>query len=350
MTVAQAADMKSDQKSVLHILEIYGKNLFEIDYLSSVAARQKLQNLSHSLMNSKDDSQTALALAEIRQFFSVYRTSEYACLQNSFEDFKKIVWNFANQLSEDIQFDNDNEKLISANLQELNAAVETNSLDALKVKSKNFIESYLNYQSKKQEVRAHHLESIKRDLTALKKQLLEAHANLNVDHLTGAHNRRSFEEYLKKINRLNRLSSSHYSLLAMDIDFFKKINDSHGHDVGDFILKECVKLLTEVFNRPGEIIARVGGEEFAVVLPNHQTQQAQIRAQEVLQRIRSEVFIQGDIRDLRFTISIGIAQLLENESPSDWMKRADKALYEAKNSGRNKFCISAPDLKIKKAA
>ncbi len=135
-----------------------------------------------------------------------------------------------------------------------------------------------------------------------------------------------------------------------NIDFFKKINDSYGHDIGDFILKECVRLLNEVFNREDEMVARIGGEEFAVVLPNQSIEHAVQRADEALNRIRNEVFSQGEIKELRFTASMGIAQLLENEEPSEWLKRSDLALYQSKNTGRNKYTLAPAGLKATKVA
>ena len=139
------------------------------------------------------------------------------------------------------------------------------------------------------------------------------------------------------------------SLLLMDLDRFKNINDTYGHDIGDFILKECVKLLQSVFHQEGDFVARIGGEEFAIVLPNHNVEHAVKRAEAAMARIRKEVFIVENM-ELRFTVSMGIAQLSEDETTDNWIKRADAALYESKNSGRNRYTLARPATSLKAAS
>jgi diguanylate cyclase (GGDEF)-like protein len=96
------------------------------------------------------------------------------------------------------------------------------------------------------------------------------------------------------------------------------------------------------------MVARIGGEEFVVLLPNHAVEHAMVRAEEVQKRIRNEAIIQNNL-DIRFTVSMGIAQLLDGESASDWLKRADTALYQSKNSGRNKFTVAGHLMKAQVA-
>ena len=157
--------------------------------------------------------------------------------------------------------------------------------------------------------------------------------------MTGAYNRRSFDQHLKEQHSLFQLSHAPVSVLTLDIDYFKKINDSYGHDVGDFILKECVKLLQDIFKTDNDFVARVGGEEFVIVLSGHTIEHAVKRAEVLMARIRKEVFVEGS-NTLRFTASMGIAQLLEGESVDQLMKRADQALYDSKHNGRNRFTLA----------
>ncbi|MCX7977794.1 MAG: GGDEF domain-containing protein, partial [Bdellovibrionaceae bacterium] len=133
-------------------------------------------------------------------------------------------------------------------------------------------------------------------------------------------------------------------LIALDIDHFKKINDCYGHDIGDFVLVECVKILKEIFNRESDLVARVGGEEFAILLPEHRLDQAVRRGEELLSRIRREALVTGNL-EIRFTLSLGVAQLLPDEDVSQWTKRADEALYQSKNSGRDRLTVASHPLK-----
>jgi diguanylate cyclase (GGDEF)-like protein len=127
--------------------------------------------------------------------------------------------------------------------------------------------------------------------------------------------------------------------MMIDIDYFKRINDSFGHAIGDFVLQQLVRSLKSMFTRESDVVARIGGEEFAIILPDFQTEHALKKAEEVLQRIRAEAFAH-ESREIRFTVSVGIAQLLEGETVSDWLKRADQALYHSKNTGRNRLTVA----------
>jgi diguanylate cyclase (GGDEF)-like protein len=154
---------------------------------------------------------------------------------------------------------------------------------------------------------------------------LAAFAELRTDPLTSIYNRRAFDESL-----LNCLSQDHrygttFSLALLDIDLFKRVNDQHGHLHGDRILQELGQLLkAEV--RECDIVARFGGEEFVILMP-----QTELRvACNMAERVR------GVIREsLPITVSIGVAGGLPNDTASSLLNRADAALYSAKNAGRN---------------
>lgn len=344
--------ISEDRATLLYMIDVYNKHLFEIEKHSIRKVREKLDNMAKSLVEPNPSAkQLENSLFEIRQFFSSYRIDEYSYIQNTFDDFKRIVWDFADQLSEDIEFENNKDKSLATSLKDLKEAVDANSIETLRLKSRDFINSYVEYQNQKNAIRNRRMDSVKRNLNSIKKQLLEANSSLGVDHLTSAHNRKSFDDYIKKIVQMQALSSENpCSLIMLDIDFFKKINDSYGHDIGDFVLKECVKLLQSVFNKEDMMIARIGGEEFVVVLPQFTASQATQKAEEAMKRIRDEAFIQGELV-IRFTVSMGIAELKSNETTSDWLKRADTALYQSKNSGRNKYTLAGLELpKTPKAA
>jgi diguanylate cyclase len=164
---------------------------------------------------------------------------------------------------------------------------------------------------------------------------------LKVDHMTQAYNRKSFEEQGHRYQQLYSLSKGNVSMLMFDIDHFKKVNDTYGHDIGDHVIKECVRFLKEAFQRDNDLVARLGGEEFAVILPDFDVQSAAKKVEDCLARIRRETIVHKDF-SFKFTVSCGIAQLMENESFEQWFKRADMALYQSKNSGRDRYTVAAP--------
>ena len=331
-------DINDDRATILYMIDIYNKNLFEVENRPIRRIREMMDEFSKLLMGS-DKSQDEKLLFEFRQFFSSYRIAEYSYIQKTFEDFKKIIWDFADQLGDDWAAEKTQDEVVSQNLGQLREAVESNSIDDLKKKSREFINFYIEHQIQKDDRRSKRMQSIRKNLTTVKKQLLEANHSMRVDHLTNAYNRKSFDEQAQKYHQLYQISKAPVSLLMVDIDYFKKINDTYGHDVGDFVLKECVRILKEYFQRPEDFTARLGGEEFAVLLPDFNSENAAVKAEEVLQKIRKEVVIHNG-HEIRFTVSIGISELMGNDTVSQWMKKADQALYNSKNTGRNKVTIS----------
>lgn len=336
--------LTEDRATLLYILDVYNKHLFEIQNHSVRKVRNKLDTFAKELVQP-DSEATEKTLFKLRQFISSYRIDEYTYVQNTFDDFKRIIWDFADHLGEEAQVEDAAQGDINQSLEQLREAVESNSIEDLRAKSREFINFYLKHQSSKDERRSKRMESIKKNLTTVKKQLMEANQTMRRDHLTGAHNRRSYDEQVRRYLQLHEIDGDPMSLIILDIDFFKKINDNYGHDVGDFILKECVRLLEEAFSREEDFIARLGGEEFAVILPGCNEQAAINMAEEAMNRIRKEVFVHENA-EIRFTVSMGIAEITKNETADNWYKRADEALYESKQTGRNKLTLAkAPGIK-----
>ncbi|MGV8934532.1 MAG: diguanylate cyclase [Gallionellaceae bacterium] len=150
------------------------------------------------------------------------------------------------------------------------------------------------------------------------------------DSLTGLLNRRAFEHSLGQALAIVKRRSSPLSVLIIDVDHFKLINDNHGHATGDHVLRTIATLLTDSA-RNIDVVGRIGGEEFAVILPD--TDKA--NALEVAERMRVNV-ANADWSYTPLTISLGIATLLHGENASSLLVRADKAMYSAKKNGRNR--------------
>ena len=151
------------------------------------------------------------------------------------------------------------------------------------------------------------------------------------DFLTGIYNRRSFEDFLHfHMERARRLSKP-LSLIVFDVDHFKKINDTYGHLVGDRVLKGIAQLVSESI-RDSDIFARIGGEEFAIILPDTDEEGAKLVAEKLRSLVERSSFADG----IRCTASFGVTTLREKDTSESFLERADKALYKAKRLGRNK--------------
>lgn len=166
----------------------------------------------------------------------------------------------------------------------------------------------------------------------LKQATSELKEKISLDFLTKIYNRNKFEELLaSQIKLFHEMESHNFSMVLVDIDHFKKINDKFGHLVGDHVLQEIAKLLTHK-SRQNDIVARWGGEEFALILPNTNLESAVIAAEKLRIAIEEHCFEKTN----EVTASFGIAHFHDSDEKVDFFKRADEALYRAKALGRNR--------------
>ncbi len=159
-----------------------------------------------------------------------------------------------------------------------------------------------------------------------------------IDGLTGLYNRGYFQNLMdSEISRAERYKHN-FSLLMVDIDDFKKINDTYGHQVGDEVLKELASLLNS-FIRKHDAVARYGGEEFAIILPQTAKKDGRLFGNRVVNGIASSK-IKEISQDDRLTISAGLAGYPDDaHTQKDLIKKADDALYHAKRKGKNTLCV-----------
>lgn len=335
-----APDLSEDRATLLYIIDTYSKNLIEIDTRPVRKVREIFDEFAKGLLKPIGPH-TDKILFRFRQFFAAYRIQEYTYLQKTFEDFKGIIWDFADQLNESVISEQARDTQVRESLEELREAVEANSIDELKAKSREFIDFYIEIQNKNDQKRMQRLESVQKNLESVKQKLVEVNQTARRDHLTGAYNRKSFDEMLAKACDQLKQKSMSSILVILDIDYFKKINDIFGHDAGDFVLKHLSKLMQEHFNTDEEFVARIGGEEFAVMFSGIHLPEVVGKLESFLAKIRKEVIVHSDAQ-IRMTLSAGLALLGSDEPAEKWYKRADTALYNSKNTGRDKYTIAQP--------
>jgi diguanylate cyclase (GGDEF)-like protein len=154
------------------------------------------------------------------------------------------------------------------------------------------------------------------------------------DALTGLPNRRAFEEDLARAAARAERSGTPLAVVALDVDRFKAVNDAHGHAAGDAVLRAVAARAASAI-RAGDVLARLGGEEFGILLPGADL----TRAAEAAERVRAAIAaapVEAEARALAVTASFGCAERAAGEAPHALMARADARLYEAKRAGRNR--------------
>lgn len=174
------------------------------------------------------------------------------------------------------------------------------------------------------------------ELYKLEKKLMRL---ATYDELTGLFNRRAFYDSCDALHKYSIRTKRNYSILSVDLDGFKKINDDFGHASGDMVLSSFGKISNDL-SRESDIVARFGGEEFIFFLPDTNLIEAQEFAKRLCKKIQmTDVII--DNNAIKYTVSIGIAtnECIEDVALEELLKYSDKALYRAKNNGRNQIVM-----------
>lgn len=194
---------------------------------------------------------------------------------------------------------------------------------------KNLIETNKNLFVQLQKIMKKN-ENLRREIKKLKKEV-------RIDPLTGLYNRHSMKEQIKnEMSRVDRYGET-FSLLIIDIDYFKNINDTHGHLVGDSVLAETALLIKKSL-RESDSVFRYGGEEFLAILPSTSVKGAVSTADKLRLRISEADF--SDF-ELKITVSIGVSEYSLQQSEEELIHSVDMALYDAKRNGRNRVMVAA---------
>lgn len=195
------------------------------------------------------------------------------------------------------------------------------------------------------------LEDSGREIENLREQLEIVRLQATTDALTGVANRKEFDAKLAEMSAASDKSGGPLTMIICDIDHFKRVNDTFGHQTGDQVIRFVASVM-ERAKPKDSVVARIGGEEFALIAPNTprkalleiaESMRATVAGKRLVRRSSNE--------DLgQITVSMGVAQRCFNEPTTDHIERADAALYEAKRTGRNKICAEKPPLLKAKAA
>jgi diguanylate cyclase (GGDEF)-like protein/PAS domain S-box-containing protein len=183
---------------------------------------------------------------------------------------------------------------------------------------------------------------VARDITEIKGLEDELRSLTLTDELSGIGNRRKLELFFEREWGRAVRNKSKISLMMIDIDYFKDYNDTYGHQPGDECIKKVAQCIDGILNRPGDIVVRYGGEEFAVVMPGTDKEGALVMAERLCSEIEGLGIEHRSSDKSRITISIGVACMRpgKKDSPEDLFTIADKALYQSKQDGRNRVTFS----------
>lgn len=277
-----------------------------------------------------------------RRFVADQREAEVQYVQDGLDQMREASWAFIQALSQSLQGDQTSDGQLLRKMHRLKNAVERDRPEEIRNRALEAVELVKEAVAGRKDRQARQMAALGARVETMRDRLNQARKAASVDQLTGLFNRAAFDEHVEHVIDLGRAFGRSACMLLVDVDHFKWLNDRHGHQAGDAVLRALGQCLQDVFLRKADFVARYGGEEFAVVLDAEEMDGAKVAAERMLEAIRA-LDIEHEGERLRITASAGVSRLVPGEDGQPWIERADRALYEAKNAGRDRLAIESRD-------
>jgi len=278
--------------------------------------------------------------ANLLRYFGSHRSREKGYVTGSLSDLRLVIWSMVQGLRGAVTHDRTSDQAASEQLRRLGVAVEGRSTEKIRREARECIRLIGSLIKEREARQKQQIEELGARVTKMRSELEEAWEETTRDALTGLRNRAAFDKQIERVADIGFLFSERAYLFMIDLDHFKWVNDRYGHPAGDEVLREVANRLRDTVSRSNDFVSRYGGEEFAVLLRVNRKDLAEQLAESVSLAVRDEISL-GDGEEIRVTTSIGIAELGPGEGSETWLKRADAALYAAKDAGRDR-CVFAP--------
>ena len=272
--------------------------------------------------------------AHVRRFFKDRRTAEKVFVTERLQDYRGIVEDLVTGLRHIGERDNTTEAHVKKSLNSIEDAVSTGVLpqiretleQAIKQVSDTFAEQKKDYERQ--------LTDLNDRMSSLRQDLVAAREEMKRDPLTDAYNRGAFDSAITQSINMHFILHQPVTLIMIDLDNFKAVNDTYGHAAGDEVLRATGEALARSFIRKGDLVARYGGDEFAVILNDTSAEHCHQLVERFLQYMTG-VRIPYASEDEKVSCSAGYTEISTEDTVETLIKRADSALYQAKKQGRN---------------
>ncbi|MEM9692488.1 MAG: GGDEF domain-containing protein [Myxococcota bacterium] len=332
-------DLDRSLDALVRVLQAFSEGAFDTDAASETDARTEFEGWSRHAANGgpipgEDRPRSRRQWRRLELAFAAHRAAEREHVERLRGVVGQLVQGLCQAFREDQQADAHSASELS-HLHEVSAC--TTSIDELREAVVTTVERVQSTLAERERRHQTQLAQLGTRLIAMKLELLEARREAEVDGLTQLYNRAAFDQHLEKAANLAQVMGEKLSILLVDIDHFKRVNDTYGHPGGDAVLRAVADTLVRVASRKTDFVARYGGEELAIVLGDTDAAGADKVATRALASIRSLEVEHGG-RPIEVTASIGVATLGPRESVESCLARADAALYDAKQGGRNQSC------------
>ena len=323
-------------QALLQLMKEFALDLKEID---SDGFKKDISRLSENFTSDKKLRKIQSQFKKGKKAIDAFINLQKNYLFDRENEFKDIIDILSKAM---VTLDTENQEYNQKILTQSEKIVEITHLDDIKKLKRALIQEIEQIRETVKEKQSHDntkLEVLSNQVSNLSMELEKARTESLTDGLTGIYNRKAFDSRISTLVETKAVSKAPFSLLMLDIDDFKKVNDVHGHHTGDRVILAIIKKCRQSI-RGEDFFARYGGDEFAIVLPGASLKKAVDRAQHICQSIASTSYYLDDVAGsptLSVTVSIGVCSIEKADTVSAVTQRADKALYAAKQSGKN--CI-----------
>ena len=271
----------------------------------------------------------------IRRFFTDRRKAETRFVTERLHDYRGIVEDLVSGLRNVVQRDQKTEDTICQRLEFVQEAVEAGDLARIRdsvAETVRKVEETFAEQKQEYEQR---LNELNERMASLRQDLVDAREEMQRDSLTDAFNRGAFDKAIQRNVNMHHVLQQPITLLLIDVDHFKSVNDKFGHAAGDEVLRKLGDCLARSFIRKSDFVARFGGDEFAVILPDTRAAHAARLVESFLRRAEA-IRLNSGPDEVLVTCSVGYTEVSDEDTVEALVARADEALYKAKSAGRNR--------------
>ena len=343
--------LSPETKSFTQVLEVFADGSFDIEDVKAASIQRKFLIWAAHIKTGLPVevlSKHFPRIAEIdmrpraRDFsglisdFRRQHLEEGRYISGSLRELRKLLWVFVKHLGHSLVQNEMEQNRIEQQVETLKKAVgsaNTEDLRQATLTAIRLLSEMADDKKKRYEVQ---MQELAVQLERMKGELYVTRRELALDGLTRIYNRKAFDDHLAQTVDFSNLMKNPATLLIIDIDHFKAVNDTFGHPAGDVVLKAMAKLTLESFSRKNEFVARYGGEEFCVILTDETLESCRDLMVRFLRAVRAAC-VDADGHPIKLTVSVGAAQRRFGESGIEWLKRALAALYAAKAGGRDKM-------------
>jgi diguanylate cyclase len=336
-------------ESLARVLRSLGRHAFELEEHSEEEIEKEFERWAMHVLVGTQVSADDAGIPEptirrdwgaLTRFVNGHRQQEKTYVTRNLQDVRNVLWEFTNIVGHAIVEDQETDQKVTKHLAQLRTATEGGSFQDVKQALFAVVEginALIDERKKRQQQR---LKNLGEKLRAVEEELGSARKQMTLDALTQLFNRGALDLQLERTASVSFFSGTAACILMVDVDHFKHINDTYGHPAGDAVLQQLANRLVSTFPRKTDFIARYGGEEFCILLQGAGYELSQRLGERLLAAVRREEFQYQDIR-IPVTVSVGVAELMPGETVSSWIERGDRALYRAKDSGRDQLCLAA---------